>query len=68
VGGGLDCYSCTANTRRRHATWSWVSRMNVRHGQWAWLSLASIIVVDLYVRLLAQGVISESTPFIGGWL
>jgi hypothetical protein len=68
VGGSLDCYSCTANTRRRHSTWSWVSRLNVRHGLWAWLSLLSIIVVDLYVRLLGQGVISQSTPLIGGWL
>jgi hypothetical protein len=68
VGGALDCYSCTAGTRRRHATWAWVSRLNERHGLWAWLSLFSIILVDLYVRLLAEGVITGSTPLIGGWL
>ncbi len=68
VGGGLDCFSCTANTRRRHGIWARVSAWNQHHGLWAWASLASIIVVDLYVRALALDVIGPSTPIIGGFL
>jgi hypothetical protein len=68
VGGGLDCYSCTANARRRHGLWARVSAWNQHHGLWAWASLASIIVVDLYVRGLALDVIGPSTPIIGGFL
>jgi hypothetical protein len=68
VGGGLDCYSCTANARRRHGLWARVSAWNQHHGLWAWASLASIIVVDLYVRGLALDVIGPSTPVIGGFL
>ena len=68
IGGGLDCYSCSASTRSRHSAWQRVSSLNARHGLWAWLSLMSIIGVDLYVRLLASDVINGSTPILGGWL
>lgn len=68
VGGGMDCYSCTANTRRRHGAWQRVSALNARHGTWGWASLFSIMIADMYIRLLALGVIDSSTPLIGGWL
>jgi hypothetical protein len=68
VGGSVDCFSCTASTQTRHGIWKWVSRINVHHGKYAWLSLASIIVVDLYVRALALDIINEATPVIGGFL
>jgi hypothetical protein len=68
VGGGLDCYSCSANTQRRHGAWAFVSRLNRNHGVWFWASLASIVVADLYIRALALGVIDSSTPLIGGFL
>ncbi len=68
VGGGLDCYSCTANTRRRHGLWARVSAWNQHHGLWAWASLGSIVLVDLYVRALALDIINTGTPVIGGFL
>ena len=68
VGGGLDCYSCTANTRRRHGAWSRVSALNRNHGLWFWASLISIVIADLYIRALALDVIDSGTPLIGGWL
>ena len=68
VGGSMDCFSCTAYTQTRHGIWKWVSRINVHHGKWAWLSLASIVLVDLYVRALALDFINEATPIIGGFL
>jgi hypothetical protein len=68
VGGSVDCFSCTATTQTRHGIWKWVSRFNAHHGFYAWASLASIIVVDLYVRALALDIINTSTPIIGGFL
>ena len=68
VGGGVDCYSCSANTRRRHGVWARVSDWNRHHGLWAWASLASIIVVDLYVRALALDVVGPGTPLLGSFL
>lgn len=68
VGGGLDCYSCSANTRRRHGLWQRVSAWNQYHGVWAWASLGSIVLVDLYVRALALDIINTGTPIIGGFL
>jgi hypothetical protein len=68
IGGGIDCYSCTANTRRRHGIWARVSAANQYHGVWAWASLISIVVVDLYVRAMALDIIGPTTPIIGGFL
>ena len=68
AGGGLDCYSCTAYTRRRQSIWERVSTLNRRHGLWFWASLASIVMADIYIRLLAMDVIDTSTPIIGGFL
>jgi len=68
VGGGMDCFSCTANTKRRHGIWQRVSAWNQYHGVWAWASLFSIILVDLYVRAIALDIINTGTPIIGGFL
>ena len=68
VGGSIDCFSCTANTKRRHGIWQRVSAINAHHGFYAWASLISIVIVDLYVRALALDIINTSTPIIGGFL
>ncbi len=68
VGGSVDCFSCTANTQRRHGIWQRVSAINAHHGFYAWASLFSIVLVDLYVRALALDIINTSTPIIGGFL
>jgi hypothetical protein len=68
AGGSLDCYSCSVYTRRRHSIWERVTELNVRHGLWFWASLASIVLADIYIRLLALDVIDASTPVIGGFL
>ncbi len=59
VGGGLDCFSCTAWTRRRKRVWDYVSRWNENHRLWAWSSLIVIVVADLYIRLVANDVITD---------
>ena len=59
VGGKLDCFSCSARDRTRHAAWKRLSALNERHLAWAWSSLISVALADLYVRLLAAGLFAD---------
>ncbi|HUJ57204.1 MAG TPA: hypothetical protein VLX92_01870 [Kofleriaceae bacterium] len=59
IGGRKDCMSdCGKNTVAlgsfRQATW-----FNARHMLFAWLSLFSVMLTDLYVRLVSMGVIHD---------
>jgi hypothetical protein len=55
-GGYLDSFR---GKPIRFRLWSIANRLNERHGLFAWLSLFSVIVADVYVRLLAMGVIAD---------
>lgn len=65
----LSCNSCRhvcgghlksfRGAPRRLRAWKLASRLNERHMDYAWLSLASVCAADLYVRLLAAGVIGD---------
>jgi hypothetical protein len=55
-GGYLDSF---AHGPLRYRVWRGLTRLNARHGLFAWLSLFSVIVADLYVRLVAMGVIGD---------
>lgn len=59
VGGSLDCFSCARFGRQRYRLWSGVTVLNRRHSFWAWISLFWVGLADLYVRLVAMGVISD---------
>lgn len=59
VGGNVDCFSCVALGGQRQASWRVASFLNERHGLFAWLSLFSVGLSDLYIRLVATGVISD---------
>ncbi len=59
VGGGLDCFSCSKWTRTRKRAWDWASLWNLRHRAWAWSSLLGIVGVDLYIRLVANEIITD---------
>ncbi|MBI5555425.1 MAG: succinate dehydrogenase [Elusimicrobia bacterium] len=59
VGGRLNQFSCSPCTRARYRAWNTISILNMRHGLWAWISLVTIISADLYVRLLAHGIIKD---------
>jgi hypothetical protein len=59
VGGKVDCFSCTAQRRRRHELWQGVTSLNRNHPLWAWVSLVSVVAADVYVRLLALGIIDD---------
>jgi hypothetical protein len=57
VGGGIDCFSCVNRTRKR--VWDRVSVWNVNHRLYAWTSLVWIASTDVYIRLVANGNISD---------
>ncbi len=59
VGGGVDCASCARFGGTRHAAWKGATRFNAKHASWAWASLVFVCVADLYVRLVAAGVITD---------
>jgi hypothetical protein len=59
AGGGLDCFSCSARTKARYGIWKRLTWMNQIHARWAWASLLSVMAGDLFVRLLALGVIAD---------
>jgi hypothetical protein len=58
-GGRVRKFSCSSCTKLGHSVWKLNTIFNERHGIWAWISLVSVIVADLYIRLLAQGVITD---------
>ncbi len=59
VGGCIDCFAEAAGGKTRHSIWSRVSRLNERHGLWAWISLFLVTIADIYVRLVAGGIIHD---------
>lgn len=69
----LGCHSCRHITAGRlnhfsrhplrYKAWTLVSKLNARHQLFAWLSLFSVMIADLYVRLVAKGVITDITFF-----
>ncbi|MGH2757652.1 MAG: hypothetical protein ACRDI3_07675 [Actinomycetota bacterium] len=59
-GGHLDSF---ARAPLRYRFWKFVTRMNIRHGEIAWVSMVGVGLADLYVRLLAMGVITDPRFF-----
>ena len=59
VGGTLDCFSCSRRAQVRHGLWRRATWMNQFHMRWAWASLISVGLADLYVRLLAMGILAD---------
>ncbi len=59
VGGRLDCFSCSRRTQVRYTLWQRLTSLNRHHMAWAWASLITVTLADVYVRLLALGVIVD---------
>jgi len=59
VGGKVDCFSCTRVRRVRYTLWQRLTDLNRNHMWWAWASLITVTLADVYVRLLAAGVITD---------
>jgi hypothetical protein len=59
LGGKADCFSCTRRQRVQYSLWQRLTTLNRHHMAWAWASLISVTLADVYVRLLALGVITD---------
>jgi hypothetical protein len=56
VGGNLKAFSRAPS---RFRAWKFVTRLNLNHGPYALASLIWIPITDIYVRLVANGTISD---------
>ena len=61
IGGNKDCYTCVRGGNARLKLYNGVSRLNLKHPQWAWYSLFSVLLTDIYFRLIQAGVIPDLT-------
>jgi hypothetical protein len=59
IGGRVDCYSCVAGGKARLRAYGWLSVLNRQHALWAWLSMFSVLITDVYIRLLLAGVLPD---------
>jgi hypothetical protein len=59
-GGRLDVLS---RAPKRYRTWRLVSALNARHMLIAWVSLVGVALTDVYVRLVANGTITDPRFF-----
>lgn len=59
IGGNLNCFSCSNFGHLQHKAWSRQSILNEKHMLWAWISLFTVWISDLYINLLAHGVIHD---------
>ncbi|MPZ98859.1 MAG: succinate dehydrogenase [Dehalococcoidia bacterium] len=65
VAGGLNQFSRTPLRRVRRQAWEVFTVANEHHRLWAWVSLVGVGVTDLYVHLVANGVITDPNTFTG---
>jgi len=69
----LSCHSCRHITggRLKHFskhpvrywTWTQISKLNKHHMAFAWISLATLMLSDLYIMLVASGAFSDPRIF-----
>ena len=59
VGGNCNGFSCVPLGQQRYKAWKFVTFFNEHHMAWAWVSLIWVGLSDLYVRLLAMGIITD---------
>lgn len=65
IGGGLNCFSCSKWTKTRKRAWDYISIWNTRHRFYAWSSLLVIVGADLYIRLVANDIITDPNTWKG---
>lgn len=59
IGGRKDCFSCAGMGKLRYGIYQKSTWLNARHKLFAWCSLVFVGFSDLYVRLVASGVIVD---------
>ncbi|MBA01515.1 MAG: succinate dehydrogenase [Chloroflexi bacterium] len=65
VAGGINSFSNTPLRRVRRKAWEIFTVANERHKAWAWTSLIWVGVTDLYIHLVASGVVTDLNTFTG---
>jgi hypothetical protein len=63
VGGNVDCFSCVRGGQARYKMWRGTTKLNEHHMFWAWTSLFGVTLADVYVYLVAAGVITDLRIF-----
>ncbi|MBI1760097.1 MAG: succinate dehydrogenase [Acidobacteria bacterium] len=59
IGGKLDCFSCEVAGATRYKAWRLSSFLNERHMLYGWISVFTVALTDLYIMLVARGVITD---------
>ena len=59
VGGRLDCLTCPGHVSPRYRAWRVTTWLNERHAAFAWASLVWVVVTDLYIYLVARGIVRD---------
>jgi hypothetical protein len=69
----LSCHACRHITGGRlkhfskhpirYRAWTHVSKLNARHMEFAWISLGFVCLTDLYIRLVASGILTDPRFF-----
>jgi hypothetical protein len=59
----VNSYSKASLGNVRHALWKLVTVLNERHQPLAWASLFSVILTDIYIRMVATGAITDARLF-----
>lgn len=59
LAGSKNCFSCTNFTKATHEAWKGQTKLNEKHMELAWTSLFMVGIADIYVRLVASGVIQD---------
>ncbi|MDA0567308.1 hypothetical protein LG943_23740 [Streptomonospora sp. S1-112] len=69
----LSCHSCRhvfggrvnsfGRSPVRYWLWTQITRLNTRHMTFAWITLATLVITDLYVALVASGTVSDPRIF-----
>jgi hypothetical protein len=63
IGGKLNCFTCSPAARTRYKLWRWVTIFNHHHMAMAWISLGTVMLTDLYIRLMCAGVFTDPKIF-----
>ena len=58
----MDCFDPRRHPLR-YRMWTLVSRLNTKHMQLAWTTLATLMLTDLYIALVASGTVSDLRIF-----
>lgn len=61
LGGNLICFGCKRKTRYKDHSWQYW--LNQHHGLFFWISIITIIVLELYVRLMTNNLITDLILF-----